>query len=234
MKKLFERLFKKDRSGLSISGKPLCGQVSVTAHSGCMDLADNSLEAMAAGIAAGAGIVEFDLHYNANGTPVLSHRTPKKAPCVTLAQAFDFLAQHGSVRANVDVKSTEYLEKLPALAEAAGVTKQIFFTGVKEADVETVRTKCPGIPYYLNVSVRGGDDVDALAEKTAALGAVGINLNLNDVSAKLIKAFHERGMPVSVWTVNKERDAVRFLRLGADNITTRRPDMVCGLLKKTD
>ncbi len=219
---------------MSISGKPLCGQVSVTAHSGCMGLADNSLEAMAAGVAAGAGIVEFDLNYDADGTPVLSHDAPKKASCVTLEQAFDFLAHHGGVRANVDVKSTEYLEKLPALAEAAGVTKQIFFTGVKEADVETVRAKCPDIPYYLNASVHRGDDIDALAEKTDALGAVGINLNRNDVSAKLMRAFHKREMPVSVWTVNKERDAVRFLRLGADNITTRRPDMVCNLLKKTD
>ena len=125
MKKLFERLLKKDHSSLFVSGKPLCGQVSVTAHSGCMGLADNSLEAMAAGIAAGAGIVEFDLNYNAEGTPVLSHNAPKKASCVTLAQAFDFLAKHSGVRANVDVKSTEYLEKVPALAETAGVTKQI-------------------------------------------------------------------------------------------------------------
>ena len=215
-----------------VSGKPLAGRISVTAHSGCMELADNSLEAMTAGIAAGAEIVEFDLNYTADGTPVLSHDTPKNgAVCVTLAEAFAFLAQQDGVRANVDVKSTEHLEKVPALAAEAGVTEQFFFTGVDDKWVPAVRKKCPGIPYYLNTSVRKSDDVKALAKKTAALGAVGLNIHWKDASPQLIAAFHKKGLPVSVWTVNRENDAIKMVRYGVDNITTRRPDLVCRLLK---
>ncbi|MBQ9551358.1 MAG: glycerophosphodiester phosphodiesterase, partial [Clostridia bacterium] len=178
--------------------------------------------------------VEFDLNYTADGTPVLSHDTPKNgAVCVTLAEAFAFLAQQYGVRANVDVKSksTEHLEKVPALAAEAGVAERIFFTGVDDKMMPAVREKCPGIPCYLNASVRKSDDVKALAKKTAALGAVGINLKWKDASPQLIGAFHEKGLPVSVWTVNRENDAIKMVRYGVDNITTRRPDLVCRLLK---
>ena len=223
-------LFRRDEP--SGSGEPLAGKISVTAHSGCMEMADNSLEAMAAGITAGAEIVEFDLNYTADGTPVLSHDTPKSgAACVTLAQAFAFLAQQDGVRANVDVKSTEHLENVPALAAEARVTEKIFFTGVDDKMIPAVREKCPDIPYYLNASVSKRDDVQALAKKTAALGAVGINLRWKDASPQLIAAFHEKGLPVSVWTVNRESDAIKMAPYGVDNITSRRPDLVCRLLK---
>ena len=221
------------RGETTVSVQPLSGKTSVTAHSGCMGLADNSLEAMAAGIAAGAAIVEFDLNYTADGTPVLSHNAPKKAACVTLAEAFAFLAGQDGIQANVDVKSTEHLEKVPALAAEAGVTERIFFTGVDDKMVPAVKEKCPGIPYYLNAVVRKKDDADALAKKTAALGAVGINLNWKGASPQLIRAFHKKGLPVSVWTVNKPRRIVQMARLGVDNITSRRPELVCDLLQKT-
>lgn len=214
-------------------GRPLSGRMSVTAHSGCLGLGDNTLEAMAAGVAAGAGIVEFDLNFTGAGEPVLSHDAPAEGSvCVTLAQAFAFLAKHGGVLANVDVKSTAYLESVPALAAAAGVSDRIFFTGVTEDAVAAVREKCPGIPYYLNASVSQNEDLDALAGKTAALGAVGINLNWKNASPELIRVFHSRGLPVSVWTVNRPRRMIEMALSGADNVTTRRPDAACDLLKK--
>ena len=218
---------------VQVRGKPLDGSIAVTAHSGCMDLPANSIEAMEAGINAGADIVEFDLNYTSDGTPVLFHNTPEDgATYVTLAEAFAFLAEHPGILANVDVKSTEYLEKVPVLAEEAGVTDQIFFTGVNEQMVATVREKCPGIPYYLNASVSKDDDVKALAEKTEELGAVGINLDWTCVSPELIAAFHKKGMPVSVWTVNEAADIIQMALAGADGITTRRPNTACDVIRQ--
>ena len=215
-----------------VHGKPLAGSITVTAHSGCMALADNSLEAMAAGVEAGAQIVEFDLNYTADGSPVLSHDTPREEETyVTLAQAFAFLLEHPGIQANVDVKDTAYLEKVPDLAAQAGVTEQIFFTGIEEKDVAAVREKCPGIPYYLNASVSENEDLNALAEKVASLGAVGLNTHWKDASPALIRVFHKNGMPVSVWTVNEVKDVYRAAIYGADNITTRRPDIVCSLIR---
>ena len=215
-----------------IHGRPLAGGVTVTAHSGCLGLADNSIEAMEAGIEAGARIVEFDLNYAADGTPVLSHDSPLEGQTyVTLAEAFAFLSRHLDVQANVDVKNTAHLEQVPGLAAQAGVTEQIFFTGIEEKDVMAVRKKCPGIPYYLNAGVSEEEDLNALAEKVAALGAVGINTYWENASYELIRVFHRNGMPVSVWTVNEPEAVIRLAVFGADNITTRRPDIVCSLIK---
>ena len=215
-----------------VHGKPLAGRITVTAHSGCLGLADNSIEAMDAGVEAGAQIVEFDLNYAADGTPLLSHDSPQEGETyVTLAQAFAFLQEHPNVQANVDVKNTAYLEKVPELAAQAGVTEQIFFTGIEEKDVAAVQEKCPGIPYYLNAGVSEEDDLNALAEKVAALGAVGLNTNWNNVTPELIRVFHKNGMPVSVWTVNEPKAVYRMALYGADNITTRSPDIVCSLIR---
>ena len=42
----------------------------------------------------------------------------------------------------------------------------------------------------------------------------------------MVKVFHEKGMPVSVWTVNDEKNAAKYAAMGVDNITSRHPDMV--------
>ena len=207
-------------------------EMTVTAHSGCMDLVDNSIEAMEAGVAAGADIVEFDLNFTENGDPVLSHDAPKEGETyVSLADAFRFLSEHKSVRANVDVKSLEHPEKMLSLAAEFGVTEQIFMTGLDENSISIVREKCPGVPYYLNASVTEDTDVRALVEKTLELGAVGLNINRKDVSPKLARLCHRSGLLLSVWTVNEEQQIIETALMGADNITTRRPDIVCAIIK---
>lgn len=215
---------------VKIHGRPLSGSITVTAHSGCLDLPDNSLEAMEAGIEAGARIVEFDLNFTADGTPVLSHETPSEdEEYVTLEDAFASLSEHPGILANVDVKNTEHLEAVPGLAEEAGILDRIFFTGIEESDIPAVREKCPGVPFYLNTDIQEDEDFKALAEKTASLGAAGINISWKYASPGLVSVFHKNGLPVSVWTVNDEEKVLRVALFGVDNITTRRPDIACKL-----
>ena len=58
-----------------------------TAHTGCCGTEDNSLEAIKVGIEHGADIVEFDLNFLSDGTPVLAHDKPKGNE-ITLDEAF--------------------------------------------------------------------------------------------------------------------------------------------------
>ena len=46
---------------------------TITAHTGCEGTADNSLEAIEKGYLSGADIVEFDVHFDSKGEPVLAH-----------------------------------------------------------------------------------------------------------------------------------------------------------------
>ena len=183
---------------------------TVTAHSGCMGLPENSIEAMEAGVAAGAQIVEFDLQFTSRGEPVLSHDAPA-GECVPLREAFTFLLSHPGIRANVDVKNTSHLECVEPIARQAGVLDRIFFTGVFEKDVPTVREKCPGIPYYLNMEIPFFTRMEKLAEKTRALGAVGVNVSAENLSARLTRVFRQNGLLTSVWTIDSARKARRVL-----------------------
>ncbi|MBQ7541575.1 MAG: glycerophosphodiester phosphodiesterase [Clostridia bacterium] len=206
---------------------------TVTAHSGCMGLSENSIEAMEAGVAAGAQIVEFDLRFTSRGEPVLSHDEPV-GECVPLREAFAFLAAHPGIRANVDVKTTEHLECVAPMARQAGVLDRIFFTGICVQDVPAVREKCPDVPYYLNVKVPFYTRVEKLAAKTRALGAVGVNVSAGNLSERLTRYFRQNGLLTSVWTIDSARKARRVLPMQPDNVTTRWPDRIAESVEKRD
>ncbi len=198
-----------------------------TAHTGCLDTKDNSLESIDVGVQYGASIVEFDLQYY-RGTPVLAHDEPGGAE-VTLEEAFLKVKEYDGLKVNVDVKSTEYLEKVPIIAEKTGVLDRIFFTGIEESDVADVKKKCPNVQYYLNVDVlpptkQSEEYLQSLVAKVKKCGAVGINFNKDNATQELVDVFHENGLLVSIWTVNNEMEIYQILSYGPDNITTRCPD----------
>ena len=216
---------------------------TVTAHSGCMELPDNSIEAMEAGVAAGATIVEFDLRFTPEGRPILSHDAPT-GDVVMLEDVLAFLRRHPGVRANVDVKDLAGLAAVPALAKRYGVLERLFYTGLVADRIPIAREKSPEIPYYLNTDVEEDPDApsaadgqaiyEALAQKTKALGAVGVNLHHSHLTEGLVAACRKAGLLVSVWTVTDPAAIARVLPLRPDNITTRRPDLVLAAMKESD
>lgn len=207
---------------------------TVTAHTGCLGTVSNTVESMEKGVTAGSDIVEFDLNFNKNGEPVLSHDAPE-AGAVHLSDAFKFLSEHKNTKANIDLKSFSNLPAVVKLSEEYGVTEQIFFTGIFPKNVTAVERFCPQIPFYLNYSVnhKGSTDFAYLShvmEIVRNCGAIGINIDYKSASKQLIEAFHNEGLLVSVWTVNSKYAMVRTLKLCPDNITTKRPDILLELL----
>ncbi len=200
---------------------------TITAHTGSAYTRDNSLESIRYG-AKNADIIEFDLHFTADGVAVLSHDSPKGGE-VTLEEALALVAQHENIKVNVDIKADTDLAVVQTLGEKYGIIDRLFFTGVDSAErVAKIKRDCPRISYYLNVNVDGERSADgAYLEELVALvknsGAVGINLNKGGASKELCDAFHEAGLLVSVWTVNSELDMHKIISFGPDNITTRRP-----------
>lgn len=213
---------------------------TITAHTGCEGEEDNSLESILAGARAGADIVEIDLHFLADGTAVLCHDDPEVAAhgekLVTLESAFEALADL-QMKMNVDVKSTANLSEVVRLSEKYGVTEKIFFTGVRENDVQAVKKDAPEIPYYLNVDVDKKRNTDpaylsGLTQKVKDCGAIGINLNYKGCSKELVEAFRKEGLLVSLWTANSKKAMYRCLGFEPDNITTRKPTELKAVLHK--
>lgn len=202
---------------------------TVTAHSGSMKTPQNSIQSILIG-AQNADIIEFDLNFTKDKAAVLSHDEPKGGE-VTLNEAFEALASIKKTKANVDIKSTANLSAIEKSAEQYGVSERIFFTGVDENMVGEVQRQCSNVPYYLNVGVDAKKNEDngyllSLVEKVKENGAVGINMHFGGASKKLVEVFHENGLLVSIWTVDKKKDMYKILSYSPDNITTRNPDVL--------
>ena len=207
---------------------------TVTAHTGCEGTRDNSLEAIEKGAAAGADIVEFDLHFNSQGEPVLAHDYAE-SDSVKLEEAFALVAKCEGLRVNVDCKTTDNLSAVTTIAEKYGVQDRIFYTGIEEKDVEAVRRDTPEVAYYLNYDVRKSKKNDEvyireLVKKVQDAGALGLNIHFGSVSTKMVDIFHSEGLEVSVWTVNNEVDMHRVVAFGCDNITTRQPTKIIKII----
>ena len=209
---------------------------TVTAHTGCEGTKDNSLEAIEQGYLSGADIVEFDVHFNSDGEPVLAHDYAADNS-VKLKDAFKLVAKFDNLRVNVDCKTTDNLKAIADIAEECGVSDRIFYTGIEEKDVAAVKAQTPEVKYYLNVSIDKTKKYDteyirSLADLVLNNEAAGLNIHYSNASKKMINIFHQSGLEVSLWTVNKEYDMCRVLNLGCDNITTRQPLMLKDIIDK--
>lgn len=209
---------------------------TVTAHTGCEGTKDNTLESITAGAKAGADIVEIDLHFTKDGTPVLSHNKPEEnATLPTFDSALEVLCGL-DIKMNIDIKATDNIAEVYSLIKKHGALDKVFFTGVEEAKVPAIKTDAPGIPYFLNVDVDKKKNTDftyleSLIEKVKECGAIGINMKFTNCSDELIRFFRSEGLLISLWTANKKKDMHRCIFLQPDNITTRKPSELRGLMK---
>ncbi len=200
---------------------------TVTAHTGCEGTEDNSLEAIKKGYESGADIVEFDLRFTKSGEPVLAHdKAGKKS--VTLKSAFELVAKCENLKVNVDCKTVENIGIVPEMAQECGIADRFFYTGIETDKVATVKELSPGVEYYLNTKVskwkkNSEKYIRSLVKLTKDNGAVGLNIHFSEASKKMVDIFHEEGLKVSIWTVNKEKDMHKVMDLYCDNITSREP-----------
>jgi len=189
-------------------------KISITAHAGALGTAPNTLPCVQAALAfPGADILEVDVRFLPDGTPALGHdRVGSDSP--TLEAVFE-LMRSGQTRVNLDMKETSHMLQAEQLVVQYGLQVRAFLTGIEAKDVPAV-WGC-GIPYYLNA---------ANAAAALELGALGINISYRQCTKKLVRAAHASGLLVSVWTVDRRSAMKKMLRLGVDNITTRRPDVL--------
>jgi len=187
--------------------------MTITAHTGALRTKPNSLQSVKAALACGADIFEVDVRFTPDGTPALGHdKAGARSP--TLEAVFELMQGH-TTRINLDMKETSGVARMAELVAQYGLQGRAFMTGIAEKNVPAVRD-C-GLPYYLNSS-----DLAAAVE----LGALGPNIYHMTCSEKLVRLAHEKGLVVSVWTVDRRSAMQSMLRLGVDNITSRKPDVL--------
>lgn len=207
--------------------------LTITAHTGCENTSDNSIESVIKAYECSADIFEADIRFDKNGTPILTHDEPVGGE-MTLEDAFIKLAEYKNMRFNIDIKCTDNMKSIAALAKKHNVTDRIFYTGIND-DFVAATKETPGIPYYLNCEIapaceQDNEYISSLVNKVKSSGAIGINCNHSNVTKELVDAFHNAGLLVSVWTCNEKADMLRMLELRPDNITTRFPSVLKELI----
>ncbi len=211
---------------------------TVTAHSGCEGTAENSVQSIKKAAEIGADIVEIDIRFTTDGTPVLSHDAPVGGE-TTLEEAFEEISKYKNLLVNLDIKETTYLEAITPLAEKFSLTDRIFCTGIFESDVTAVKAKTPYIKYYLNKDLRRSifqtkGYIQNICRNIKKLGALGLNAYYGKVTDKLASELHKNGLELSLWTVNKTEDMEKVLLLEPDNITSRHPSELIRILSKKE
>ncbi len=210
---------------------------TVTCHAGSFSTKANSLDSVQTSVDWGADIVEFDVSFRPDGTAVIIHNSsPTMNQGVLLEEALKIVAGVNECRINLDIKSSANLPEVDRLVNKYGLFERVFYTGVFEDWVDTVR-KTSAIPYYLNHKITAEEATDEklaleLIEKTKNLGAIGINSHYKNATKDFSDIAHKNGLLVSLWTVNKISDMVRVIEAVPDNITTKKPNILTLIANK--
>lgn len=115
---------------------------TITCHAGALGTKANTVDSVRTAVKWGAQIVEFDVTFRPSGLPVIIHSgSPSESEGELLSEALAAVAESDTCRINLDIKSTSNLPEVDRLVAEAGLTDRVFYTGVGEEWVETVRKK---------------------------------------------------------------------------------------------
>ncbi len=210
---------------------------SVTAHAGSLGTPANTKESFLAALAFPVDYLEADIRFTARGEAYLSHdplSPARQRTAMRLKDLFTLIARRPKVRVNLDMKDVTGIAEMVKLVKRAGMSARVLMTGLSGDALRVAREDGGGLPYLYNhapnilqrFTARGAAD---LARSIRACGARGLNTHHLFVTRRVARAMRDAGLALSVWTVDGEREMRRILRLGADNITTNRVDVLLGL-----
>lgn len=209
---------------------------TVTAHSGSEGTSDNSMEFLVRCMELKVAVLEIDVTFRRDGTPAVIHKElADDDEGMLLDEAIAYIAKSSdTARVNLDLKSVENLPAVTEILDRYSMRERCFYTGVGENFAEAVR-RDGGLPYYLNYNIdrfkrRNRAALETALSKVKNAGAIGINCHHKSASAQLVKLFHDNGLLVSCWTANTEAVMKRLIKIKPDNITTRYPVKLSGMI----
>ncbi|KLO24675.1 MULTISPECIES: glycerophosphodiester phosphodiesterase [unclassified Marinitoga] len=222
-------------------------RILITAHSGCNNTKDNSFEHIYSAIKSNADVIEIDIDISIDRILVLSHdpfiyqysghfektsnissEVLKSNGIITLESVLKRINM--TIPLNLDLKSIEVIEPTIKLLKKLNYTDNIIFSGCNSNWVVKIRNLCDEYGVFLN-----SQEFENLAKenykkfikvfvKTAIkTGAIGLNLNYKLCSEELVYQAHLNGLFVQVWTLDKEEDMKKLIKMNVDGITTHNP-----------
>jgi len=210
---------------------------TVTAHAGSLHTRMNSPESFKAALAFPVDYLEADVRFTKDLDAYLSHDPlpiPHQRNAMKLEELLKLVTPHKRVCLNLDMKEYSGIAEMAALIRRSGMATRVLLTGIVREAVPQVRARGVGLPYLLNAHPGfwhrfTATGAAAFPRTVTSCGALGLNVHHSFITRRLARALSTAGLSVSVWTVDREREMRRFLKLPADNITTNRVDTLLAL-----
>lgn len=227
----------------------------VIGHRGAAGLApENSLEAMRAGVKAGADILEFDIRLTKDNIPVLTHdfhtfRThrdtsiishhtlaelqerTKKQPLVPLSDVLDEF--FGQILLNVEVKGRGTGKVVAQLIASRYIKKtrdwdNVMFSSFRGFELAAIRR----ISENANLALLHSENpfIFIAYHRRLHLSAVGFHrLYINRFALEIAK---RAGLFTYAYTINRPFTAFHLAEQGIDGVVTDRPDLILKEVQK--
>ena len=222
-------------------------------------IAENSRAALAAAVDAGADYVESDCQLTADGEVVLFHDSTlertlgdaRRISTVTHAQLAELMADRGglitlaeALRLNVDMKSPEVATPAGTLVGSlapdrvliSSFSDRLRLEALAAAEAAGSRPAAgAGQSAIVKILAAVAMRSSALLDRAfAGIDALQVPVKQGPVrvlSPGLLRAAHERGVEVHVWTVNEADQMRELVELGVDGIITDRTDLAVAALR---
>jgi glycerophosphoryl diester phosphodiesterase len=123
-------------------------------------------------------------------------------------------------------------ERVLALVRAAGLIDRTTVMAFDWAILERLRTLSAPIRLTGLLSRREADQlggVGSAAVRVRALGADDLGIEQTLLTPEAVRAAHDAGLSIGVWTVNEPEELRQALAAGVDYVTTDRPDLALRL-----
>lgn len=211
---------------------------------------ENTIDAFRLAVVQGAHGVELDVRRAADGVSVVHHdanlldgRLIAATPSGEMPPSVPTLATvlaAGPWFVNIEIKNDRdgpdhdpgqrLVSAVLADIAAHGAAGRVLISSFDWATVRRVRELAPALAVAWLVWTGTPGDAGAWVARAAEAGMQGINPEDVLVDEALVAAAHERGLAVSVWTVD-DPDRIRALaRLGVDAVITNDPALALAAL----
>jgi glycerophosphoryl diester phosphodiesterase len=185
-------------------------------------------------------ILDLDFAYlrSLNASAHFSGGWPEAQQIPTLREVLDLAKNRVQVYVEIKAgKRDEEYVRYPHIVEtvvreiqSAGMLKQVLIISFDWQALALIKELEPTLPTGANVSTEwwASAGEQALTELLAQMKAVGcdwVNVDRRLLTTELVHAAHEKNLKVGAWTVNSLDELRRFASIGADSLTSDRPDL---------
>jgi len=127
----------------------------------------------------------------------------------------------------------EILPTLQEVVEKSGKIDQLKFISFDFDTICRAKKMMPNVPAYYLLETEEDPKTHAyppfdvaVLKKVKENNLQGVDVYHKSLNETFVKAVHDMGMQIYVWTVDRPLDAFRMKKLGVDGITTNRPDTI--------